>query len=175
MGLLAQPCSAQRSQALWQLPWRSSQTLAHHAQLPACPVLCMLPSAAPKPSPEEAAGWVSRMLYAYANPLIKLGSVKHLEQDDLWELMREDRAAVVHASFQEELAKTVDPVSAPQVRTIAIGTSRDGGWKGCMLYYSVTSVGTSGAHNCHWNHTGWGLVRADTSARMCNWDHVGMG
>ena len=85
------------------------------------------------------------MLYAYANPLIKLGSVKHLEQDDLWELVREDQAAVVHASFQEELAKTVDPVSAPQVRTVVIGAL----WE---------LEGVHAVHQWDWCQ-GWGLQR----------------
>lgn len=40
-----------------------------------------------KHNPEESANIISKLFFTYVNSLIKLGSLKHLEQDDLWELL----------------------------------------------------------------------------------------
>jgi hypothetical protein len=35
--------------------------------------------------PEEEAGWLSRLFFAFANSLVSKGAKKHLEQQDLWD------------------------------------------------------------------------------------------
>ena len=44
-------------------------------------------AAPPGPSPEGTANWVSRLLFSYANALVRLGKQKHLQQSDLWGML----------------------------------------------------------------------------------------
>eukprot|EP00216_Chloropicon_sp_CCMP2111_P001940 CAMPEP_0198246788 /NCGR_PEP_ID=MMETSP1446-20131203/46149_1 /TAXON_ID=1461542 ORGANISM="Unidentified sp, Strain CCMP2111" /NCGR_SAMPLE_ID=MMETSP1446 /ASSEMBLY_ACC=CAM_ASM_001112 /LENGTH=1394 /DNA_ID=CAMNT_0043931111 /DNA_START=581 /DNA_END=4768 /DNA_ORIENTATION=+ len=60
------------------------------------------PSSLGAASPEEAAGALSRLLFWYVTPLIRLGSRKTLEVEDLWQVSHKlgDRATTVASSFE---------------------------------------------------------------------------
>lgn len=57
------------------------------------------------------------MYYLYVDGLIKKGAGKHLQQDDLWDVARQDEAARVFRHYHNKLQETVDPIAAPQVRS----------------------------------------------------------
>lgn len=67
------------------------------------------------PSPEDGASWVSRLLFAYATPLVRLGGQRPLETDDLWPVSPRDASAGVATSFRAALAASATP-DAPQGR-----------------------------------------------------------
>lgn len=54
-------------------------------------------------SPEDSASPFSLLLFSFATPLINLGSLKPLEQGDLWPLSRRDRASRVARDFAARL------------------------------------------------------------------------
>lgn len=47
---------------------------------------------------------------------MKIGSKKHLELDDLWDVSEENKAADLFAKFNESMKKTADPDKYPYVR-----------------------------------------------------------
>jgi hypothetical protein len=53
--------------------------------------------------PEEQAGLLSRLFFSYCEPLLALGSSKHLESSDLWDTSRRDVAAPVSEEFEWQL------------------------------------------------------------------------
>ncbi|KAG2450119.1 hypothetical protein HYH02_000222 [Chlamydomonas schloesseri] len=65
-------------------------------------------------TPEEAAGFLSRVFFSYCNTLVKLGAQRPLEHEDLWDVSEDDEAAAVSGRFQAALAATADPVKHPQ-------------------------------------------------------------
>ncbi len=65
--------------------------------------------------PEESAGWLSKLLFVYVDGLIKKGSSKHLEQNDLWDVAHNNEAANVYRGSKAILKESSDPVKAPQV------------------------------------------------------------
>lgn len=71
-------------------------------------------------NPEEAASWLSTLLFNYCNGLIKLGQQKALQHADLWPLARVNTAAVASSRFQAALEATRDPVAAPQARVLVV-------------------------------------------------------
>lgn len=66
------------------------------------------------PSPEGSAGLLSQVFFSYCDSLIKLGRTKHLEQGDLWDLLRGDLCETVHEPYERLLKETANPVTAPQ-------------------------------------------------------------
>ncbi|KAK9823545.1 hypothetical protein WJX72_003616 [[Myrmecia] bisecta] len=66
--------------------------------------------------PEEDAGWVSRMFFLYVDGLVKLGSQKHLVQEDVWDVAHCNDAPAVARQFAVHLESTVDEVKAPRGR-----------------------------------------------------------
>jgi hypothetical protein len=65
-------------------------------------------------NPEVNASWLSSLFFSYANPLITLGSKKHLQQTDLWETAPFDLSEPVYNSYQKLLLESADEES-PQV------------------------------------------------------------
>ncbi|KAG2442750.1 hypothetical protein HXX76_002831 [Chlamydomonas incerta] len=65
-------------------------------------------------TPEDNAGFLSRVFFSYCNALVKLGFKRPLEHDDLWDVSEDDEAAAVSGRFQAALAATADPVKHPQ-------------------------------------------------------------
>ncbi|GAB4815546.1 hypothetical protein N2152v2_002592 [Parachlorella kessleri] len=91
-----------------------------------------LPAAAQRPKgrwcPEETASLLSHLLFLYVGPLVRMGYVKTLDQEDLWDVAREDEAHSedlwdvareddahsVAEAFMWHLRSTVDGERAPQ-------------------------------------------------------------
>lgn len=76
-----------------------------------------LAPAANRYCPEDEAGVLSHLFYAYANGLVARGYKQALEPVDLWDVCRKDESGLVSAGFQKNMRGTADPVQAPQVRT----------------------------------------------------------
>ena len=66
--------------------------------------------------PEEDAGFFSRTFFVYVSGLLNLGYDKTLEQEDLWDVCKEDEAIRVSRIFENTLAKTRDDMDAPYGR-----------------------------------------------------------
>lgn len=66
-------------------------------------------------NPEVNASWLSSLFFSYANPLITLGSKKHLQQTDLWETATFDLAEPVYSGYQKILSESADD-NSPQGR-----------------------------------------------------------
>ncbi|KAF0701616.1 hypothetical protein As57867_007934, partial [Aphanomyces stellatus] len=58
------------------------------------------------PSPLESAGFLSRWLYWWADPLIALANRRRLEERDLWVMPSDTRSAVVMETFAPQLKKS---------------------------------------------------------------------
>eukprot|EP00775_Hariotina_reticulata_P001784 gene1784-2118_t len=63
--------------------------------------------------PEEEAGWLSRLFFAFANSLVSKGAKKHLEQQDLWDTAFQDDPARLWVNFEHHMQQTATP-TAPQ-------------------------------------------------------------
>lgn len=59
---------------------------------------------------------LSRTFFSYVNGLLRIGSRKPLDLQDLWDLARCDEAPTVAARFQAGLTATADELTAPQGR-----------------------------------------------------------
>jgi hypothetical protein len=69
--------------------------------------------------PEEAAGPLSKLFFAYANGLVRAGAAKHLDQADLWGTAARDEPQRVWAELEGALAATATP-AAPRVRLYGV-------------------------------------------------------
>jgi len=58
--------------------------------------------------PEAQASWLSHALFLWVGGLLNLGAQKSLEHDDLWDIVPQDEASRVSASFQDQLQATQD-------------------------------------------------------------------
>ena len=67
--------------------------------------------------PQERPALLAGLLFSYANSLLKKGSVKHLEQDDLWDVATQHRSAFIYSHFQKSMARTANPNRFPHVCT----------------------------------------------------------
>jgi hypothetical protein len=68
--------------------------------------------------PEEEASWWGRLLFTYVNTLVAKGRRKALDSEELWSTAHRDEAARVSGAFQQQLQRTKDPVTAPQVQGV---------------------------------------------------------
>ena len=59
--------------------------------------------------PEKNASFLSRQLFMYMDELMKLGSTKHLELEDLWDVEDEDEADAITKQFEDNLHSTRNP------------------------------------------------------------------
>ncbi|WPT17490.1 Multidrug resistance-associated protein 1 [Picochlorum sp. SENEW3] len=66
--------------------------------------------------PEEEAGTMSGLFFAWVGGLLKLGRQKALEQHDLWDIAHQDDAFRVSDSFRKQLISTADSIEAPEGR-----------------------------------------------------------
>jgi hypothetical protein len=67
--------------------------------------------------PEEDASFTSQLFFMYMNSLMRLGSTKHLEASDVWDVARRNVAASLSATYSAQMLKTADPNGHPCVRT----------------------------------------------------------
>jgi DNA-binding transcriptional regulator PaaX len=66
--------------------------------------------------PQEHPSILSSAFYFYANALIKLGSRKHLEQEDLWDVSSQHQAERLFEQYAAVMEKTSKPERFPHVR-----------------------------------------------------------
>ncbi|GAX75363.1 hypothetical protein CEUSTIGMA_g2807.t1 [Chlamydomonas eustigma] len=88
--------------------------------------------------PEANASLIATVFFTFANGLIKLGTEKHLEQEDLWPLMKHDRARDTFQLYQHHLQSTIDPVTAPQGvvwKTLSKKYGRTFFWSGVLKVF----------------------------------------
>lgn len=65
--------------------------------------------------PEARAGWASRLLFAWVDPLLEQALRRPLVAEDLWTTLPRDAAQAQASAFRWHLANTVVPGSRPQV------------------------------------------------------------
>lgn len=65
--------------------------------------------------PEARAGWASRLLFAWVDPLLEQALRRPLAAEDLWATLPRDAAQAQAKAFRWHLASTVVPGSRPQV------------------------------------------------------------
>ena len=58
-----------------------------------------------RPSPEERAWWISRLLFIWPSPMFQQARKRALQQADLWELPHEDQAGVITKRFSTAWAQ----------------------------------------------------------------------
>jgi hypothetical protein len=65
--------------------------------------------------PEETCSLLSKIFFLYPNGLMKLGSEKVLDENDLWDMAHGNEAAGIHAKYAEQLQRT-SSLKYPHVR-----------------------------------------------------------
>jgi hypothetical protein len=66
--------------------------------------------------PEEYASILSRVFFFYTNSLMSIGSKKHLEPEDLWDLAEHHKASDLYDKYKKCMLDTADVVNHPFVR-----------------------------------------------------------
>ena len=67
--------------------------------------------------PEEQTSVISRFFFFYVNALMHIGSKKHLEQDDLWDLSDDHKASGLYKKYSAAMEETVTAKKHPYVRS----------------------------------------------------------
>jgi RNAse (barnase) inhibitor barstar len=66
--------------------------------------------------PDEQRTFLSSIFFFYINSLMKIGSTKHLELNDLWDVPEQNKATPLFMKFNDVMAKTANPEKYPYVR-----------------------------------------------------------
>lgn len=64
-------------------------------------------------SPEDSASPLSLLLFSFASPLVRLGSLKPLETSDLWPVSKKDRASRVAREFASRMRASASALTTP--------------------------------------------------------------
>ncbi|KAG0354342.1 hypothetical protein BGZ54_001693, partial [Gamsiella multidivaricata] len=88
------------------------------------------PGTNPGVCPELSASILSRLTFAWVQPLMTLGSKRPLEKEDIWELTERRRAAYIATLFRECWAREVAKGRASVEAQKNKGVDGDGDQKG---------------------------------------------